>query len=298
MSACDVYAYGVVSSSTLYVFKGDFPGPDGYAEIDDVRHMVGGEAANSSMVLARLGARVRLDGNWLGDDDRGARTKALLDRAGIDTARLALRKDCQGTVEAVFAAQGTRTIFGTYGGLLEREDWNTPVAEDIQNARVICLDPFFGRASLRVAEIGAAAAKPVVTVDCQHDDPILQHASAVVVSHNYIQWKYADEPLEDLFRKYLDATSGLVVFTFGEKPTWYGRAGKNVEKQPPFAVNAIDTSGAGDSFRAGVVFGLLHGWDDSRTIKFAAAVAAIVCTRYPGVLDSPNLDEVTSFMDR
>ena len=49
-----VYAYGVVSSSTLYSIRGSFPSPEGYAEIDDFRHMTGGEAANSSIALSRL----------------------------------------------------------------------------------------------------------------------------------------------------------------------------------------------------------------------------------------------------
>ena len=34
-----VYAYGVVSSSTLYSIGGTFPSPEGYAEIDDRRHI-------------------------------------------------------------------------------------------------------------------------------------------------------------------------------------------------------------------------------------------------------------------
>ncbi|MDH3849169.1 MAG: hypothetical protein GWP64_00525 [Gammaproteobacteria bacterium] len=296
MSACDVYSYGVVASSTLYVFKGDFPVPDGYSEIDDVQYMVGGEAANSSIVLARLGVRVKLDGNWLGNDDRGTRTRALLDRSGVDTSRLPLREDYRGVLEVVFAADKTRTIFGGYGRLLEREDWNMPRPEDVRQAKVICLDPFFGKASLRVAEVGCDAGIPVVTIDCLHDDPLLEYASAVVISDNYIQWKYADHRLEDLFQAYLNATDGLVVFTFGEKEVWYGRPGTVIGKKPAYSVNAIDTSAAGDSFRAGIVFGFLHGWDDSKTVEFAAALAGIVCTRFPGALNSPGYDEVIDFI--
>lgn len=298
MSACDVYSYGVVSSSTLYQFKGDFPTPDGYAEIDDVQYMVGGEAANSSIVLARLGARVKLDGNWLGNDDRGRRTKAFLERSSVDTSRLELKEGYQGVLEAVFVAEKTRTIFGRYGRLLEREDWNMPRAEDVRQAKVICLDPFFGKASLRAAEVGFDAGIPVVSIDCLHDDPLLKYVSAVVISHNYIQWKYADHQLEDLFEAYLDATDGLVVFTFGEKEAWYGRAGTVIGRQPAYPVNAIDTSAAGDSFRAGIVFGFLRGWEDAKTIDFAAAVAGIVCTRYPGALNSPTCDEVIEFLNR
>ena len=296
MSAFDVYSYGVMSSSTLYVFIGDFPSPDGYTEIDDVQYMVGGEAANSSIVLSRLGVRVKLDGNWLGDDDRGRRTKAFLDGFSIDTSRIALRKGYQGVHEAVFVAEKTRTIFGRYGRLLEHEHWNKPVPEDVRQAKVVCLDPFFNKASLRVAEIAFDSGVPIVTIDCLHDDPLLRHASAVIISDNYIQWRYADHRLESLYQAYLNATDGLVVFTFGDDDIWYGRSGKVIEKMPAYSVNAIDTSAAGDSFRAGVVFGFLNGWDDLKTVQFAAAVAGMVCTRYPGALNSPSYDEVIHFL--
>lgn len=296
MSTYDVYSFGVVSSSTLYTFKGNFPDPDGYSEFDDVQYMLGGEAANSSIVLSRLGVRVRLDGNWIGDDDAGRRTKALLDRFKIDSSRLVLKDNYQGVSEAVFAAEGTRAIFGSYGRLLEREDWNMPRREDIRQARVICLDPFFKEASQRAAEIGSEYSIPVVTIDCLHGDPILEHSAAVVISHNYIGWKYPDCELEDLFQDYLRATDGLVIFTFGENETWYGRQGAGVTRKATYSVDAIDTSGAGDSFRAGIVFGFLNGWEDSKAVDFATAVAGIVCTRSPGVLNAPGYEEVTEFM--
>jgi sugar/nucleoside kinase (ribokinase family) len=296
MSTYDVYSFGVVSSSTLYTFKGKFPDPDGYAEFDDVNYMLGGEAANSSIVLSRLGVRVRLDGNWIGDDDAGRRTKVLLDRLEIDSSRLVVKENYQGVSEAVFAAEGTRAIFGSYGRLLEREDWNMPQQEDIRQAKVICLDPFFKEASQRAAEIGFEHSIPVVTIDCLHDDPILEHCTAAVISHNYIGWNYPDSHLEDLFQDYTRATNGLVIFTFGENEIWYGRRGGAVTRKQAYLVDAVDTSGAGDSFRAGIVFGFLNEWEDSKAIDFATAVAGIVCTRTPGVLNAPSFKEVTEFM--
>ena len=41
----DVFAYGVVSASTLYRLKGSFPEAEGYGEILDTHPMTGGEAA-------------------------------------------------------------------------------------------------------------------------------------------------------------------------------------------------------------------------------------------------------------
>jgi len=297
MKAHDVYSYGVVSSSTLYSLRGAFPDPEGYGEIEDVRHMTGGEAANSSIVLSRLGAQVKIDGNWLGDDESGRRTKATLSDYQIDTTRLQLRTGYKGVQEAVFTAQGSRTIFGTYCRLLEDGDWNTPQESDVTQAKVVCLDPFFARPASRVAEIAFNAGIPVVTVDCRYDDPLLGHTSAVVIAESYIKDNYPEREPAELFRRFQAATSGLVIFTFGDAPVWYANPGETVNYFQPYSVEPVDTSGGGDSFRAGIVYGLLKGWDDHRMIDFAAAVAAITCTRSPGVLHAPTYDEVLDFMD-
>ena len=298
MSTYDVYSYGVVSSSTLYSTKGVFPDAEGYAEIDGIQYMVGGEAANSSIVLSRLGARVKLDGNWIGADAGGKRTKAILSDSQIDTSRLPLKEGYVGVQEVVFAAQATRTIFGTYDRLLDEASWNAPQEEDVLQAKVVCLDPFFKDASRRVAEISHHAGIPAVSVDCLYDDPLLKHLSAVVVSESYIRSEYRDRHVKDLFRDYQHATSGLVVFTFGDSPIWYARPGENATTFQPYAIDTVDTAGAGDSFRAGIVYGFLQGWDDRKTIEFAAAVAAMVCERSPGVLSAPSSDEVFDFMRR
>lgn len=292
----DVYSYGVISSSTLYRLQGEFPAAEGYGEIEAAQFVTGGEAANSSVVLARLGLRVKLDGNWLGADENGKRTRSFLSDCGIDTTRLALRKGYAGVQEIVFAARGTRTIFGTYGRLLEQEDWNEPEESDITAARVVCLDPFFAEPAVRVGAIAADARIPVVTVDCEFSNKLLQYASAVVIAESYIRETYGDRDLDELFAAYTRATQGLVVFTFGDAPVRFGRAGDPARFQQPYSIDPTDTTGGGDSFRAGVVYGLSRGWSDDDTIRFAAAVAAINCTRFPGVMHSPPYDEVVDFM--
>ena len=292
----DVYSYGVVASSTLYACEGRFPEAEGYAEITGAQHMTGGEATNSSIILSRLGARVRLDGNWIGDDAAGRRTKAILDGHNIDTTRLPLTPDYAGVHEVVIAAANTRTIFGAYVRLQETESWNTPIDDDIRRAKVVCLDPFFKAASAHAAQVAGAAGIPAVTVDCRHDNPILGDVAAVVVSESFIREQYPGQAAEDLLPRYLQAMTGLVIFTFGDRESWYARRGETATQVPAHAVDTIDTSGAGDAFRAGIVFGYLQGWDDARTVEFASALAAIVCTRTPGVADPPNLAEVNDFL--
>lgn len=296
MTDHDVYAFGVVASSTLYTCSGEFPQAEGYGEIGDAQYMTGGEAANSSIVLARLGVNVKLDGNRIGDDAAGRRTKAILEASRIDTSRLPLQPDCAGVHEVVFAANGTRTIFGAYGRLQNAEDWNMPVDEDVRCAKVVCLDPFFKTASAHAAEVAGAAGIPVVTVDCLHSDPLLGHTAALVVSESFLRERYPGQAADDLLKKYLRSVDGLVIFTFGDRECRFARRGDPISTVPAYRVATVDSSGAGDAFRAGIVYGFLRGWEDLRTIEFAAALAAIVCTRTPGVVETPSLDEVQEFL--
>ena len=292
----DIYAYGVVSASTLYRLQHDFPAAEGYAEVESVHSMVGGEAANSSIVLARLGASVKLDGCIVGDDEAGARVRRILAAYDIDLSGLPPQQGAQTVQELVIAAGGTRTIFGTYVRLHRERAWHPPDADAIRQARVLCLDPFFGEASLAAADAASAAAVPIVTIDCAFDDPVARRADVLVVAESFIRETYGESGLDELFDAYRRSCEGLVIFTFGDRALWYAGPGERRASFEPFAIEPVDTAGGGDAFRAGVVFGVLQGWSPPQTIEFAAAVAAIVCTRSPGVLDAPTRDEVEAFI--
>ena len=93
-----------------------------------------------------------------------------------------------------------------------------------------------------------------------------------------------------------DACSGLVIFTFGEKDLWYGRKGGKRNRFKPFQLEPLDTTGAGDSFRGAVAYGLAKGYSDEETVRFASAVAARVCLSMPHALNGPDLDEVLEFL--
>jgi len=62
-----------------------------------------------------------------------------------------------------------------------------------------------------------------------------------------------------------------------------------------FSVEVLDTTGAGDAFDAGVVYGHIKGWETGRTLQFASALAAIVVSKR-GEDRYPPLKEIESFM--
>ena len=67
---------------------------------------------------------------------------------------------------------------------------------------------------------------------------------------------------------------------------------------PAVPVTVVDNTGAGDVFRAGVIYGLLLGWDVPELLRFANAAAAISCTRHGAIASVPSLDDVTALYHR
>jgi ribokinase len=76
------------------------------------------------------------------------------------------------------------------------------------------------------------------------------------------------------------------------------RFGERIIHIPAFPVPEVDTTGAGDVFHGGFIFGLLKGLDLTDTIRFASALAALKCTRIGGRAGIPPLDETASFLKR
>jgi sugar/nucleoside kinase (ribokinase family) len=65
---------------------------------------------------------------------------------------------------------------------------------------------------------------------------------------------------------------------------------------PTYPVTVQDTLAAGDTFRAGLVYGVVKGLSAEATVRFAAAAAAVACTRFPSILEPPTLSEIDVLM--
>lgn len=70
----------------------------------------------------------------------------------------------------------------------------------------------------------------------------------------------------------------LVIVKLGPQGN-VAKMGEEVFHQPVFDVVPLDTTGAGDCFNAGAIYGLLHGWDLPKTLQFGNAVAVIAISR-------------------
>ena len=310
----DVYLFGHVSTGIIVRIQGRYPRPDGYGEIIETLENHCGEATGGALVLARLGASVVLEGNWIGDTPACRGTLAFLQSRGIDCSGLVVKPGYRGVNEITISDSESRTVFGNYIDLLETTpQWEQPNVARIKQAKVVCVDPSFGEATLVAARAAKAAAIPLVTSDAPYDSELAALADAVAISGELMARDYpealeTDVAREELFEKYLEHCPGLVVFTAGSRPLWYAR-GQAGEAAPgrvppgerrqlsPIQVEIVDSAGAGDSFRAGLIYGALRGWSDDETVRFASALASLVCTTAPGCVNPPSLEQVRELID-
>jgi sugar/nucleoside kinase (ribokinase family) len=83
---------------------------------------------------------------------------------------------------------------------------------------------------------------------------------------------------EKMASKLLALGPKLVALTMGADGCLIASSEKMVHI-PPFKVNVVDSTGAGDAFMGGLSYGLLQEWDAQRVGTFANACAAICCTK-------------------
>jgi len=304
----DVYCYGHVSTGKILRLKDRYPEADGYAEIVETLENHAGEATGTALVLRRLGVAVALAGNWIGDNPECRRTLEFLRGRGIDCTGLRVVPGYVGATEIVISDGTSRTVFGRYLDLLfTTKQWDDPDPAKIAAARIACIDSTFGESTLAAARLAAARNVPVVTFDPRHESELTARSAAVIISGELIRREYpaaasSEAERARLFAAYRERCPGLIVFTAGAGPIWWARgpertgAAAGPRVQPPFRVEVVDTAGAGDSFRAGIIYGLLQGWPDAESVRFAAATAALICTRAPGCVNPPSLEEIQRLM--
>jgi sugar/nucleoside kinase (ribokinase family) len=298
MADGSVYVYGMTVLSTIHQLKGKFPSADGYREIQQTFFMPGGEAANSAVVLRNLGVPIILDGCFLGDLTAVLLRKYLNDR-NIDCSLLRHQAGFPGWRDIVFCDGDTRTVFGWFVDYLfgGKKLWSEPDEHAIKSAACISLDPFFGPESEKVARLCQKHNRDYVTIDSRIDTIITQGARVVVCSQEFLDREYAGQEYQALLKQYQAHCTGLVIFTFGNRPTMYGSAETDIKMFQPYSISAVDTLGAGDTFRAGVVYGVLNDWPDKELVQFASACAAVSCLRFPSVYQPPSLTEVIELMN-
>jgi ribokinase len=269
MGPFDVLGLGQCTFDRMGVVPA-LPPSDAKCEVEAEHEQVGGPVATALKALARWGRRCAIAG-VIGDDPEGASIKGGL--GGVDTSRLLVRPGTrsQRAFVAVERGTGRRTIYW------RRPTGAPPDPPEIApaEARVFLSDGLYAEASVALAR----AARTVV-VDAgtlrEGTRALLPLAHVFVASEGFAR-DFAGDP-RAACRKIREAGAAVAGVTLGARGYVASFGGTWLER-PAHPAEAVDTTGCGDIFHAGLVEGFLRGWPWERSFDFAAWAAARAAER-------------------
>ena len=292
----EVYLFGQVLGTHSFLLKDGFLQPDEYSEIGEQYFLPGGETGTAATVLDSLGVSVRMDGTWIGTEV-APMLKAFYAGRKVDLSSLCFA-DFPGVMDYVVIAGLVRSPMGRFQSLFASGErwWSIPKEEDITGCGAAAVDPYFREESILAAEFCKRHGVPYVTIDCPHDSPLHQGAAVNVVSKECTGEHYAGLSPEEVMEKLMDTSDGLTILTQGGGEMLYGRKNGAIRRMKPFPVEVRSTLGAGDTFKAGCVYGLLYGMSDEELVRFASACSGVAISRFPLPLNPPKPEEVLQLM--
>ena len=295
----EVYLFGQVLGTHSFLLDGGFLRPDEYSEIKEYYFLPGGETGTAATVLDSLGVSVRIDGTQIGTEVAPMLKKFYADKQ-VDLSPLQFTQDDPGVMDHVVIAGLVRSPMGRFQTLFAsgKRWWSIPKEEHIAGCKAAAVDPFFRDESLLAAELCRRHGIPYVTIDSPHDSPLHKHAAVNIVSKECISEHYAGMMPEAVMELMQAEAEGLTILTQGGGDMLFARRGEEIRRMKPFSVRVRSTLGAGDTFKAGCVYGLLQGMDDEDLVRFASACSAVAISRFPLPLFPPKPEEVKDLIAR
>jgi sulfofructose kinase len=270
------------------------------ANANHLAEICGGNALNAAIAIARLGGRASFAGPMGDAGEISSRfILDLMSAEGIDATHIVRMPGLTTPVSAIMIEpSGERTLTIYRDPLL----WTVKLADadellaDCQAVLVesrcasFCIDLCTEARRRGIAVIvGVDRAMPLT-------DGLLTAASHLLFSSEQVQETAGVADDGKALKRLAKLTPAFLAATRGPCGTiWLNERGA-LEETPAFAVQAVDTLGAGDAFQAAFTLRLAEGCDAREALRFAAAAAALKCTRHGGGLAASQRIVVEEFL--
>jgi ribokinase len=237
----------------------------------ELQRIPGGKGANQAVAVARLGARTRFVGR-IGADDLVLRS---LEREGIDTSGVVRDGGESGIAVILVESSGENVIVVAPGANARL----TPTDVDVSECdAVIC------QLEIPIAAVAAAAANaPFFCLNAAPARGSLELDPDLLVVNRY---EYDA----------VGPRGGLVALTLGAEGAVLLEDGRVLARATPPAVEAVDGTGAGDAFCAGLVVSLLQGRERGEALGRACAAGALAASRMGAQPSLPSAREVDEIL--
>lgn len=293
----DVVGMGLNSVDFLCVVP-KFPTINSKMRILKFSKQGGGQVATAMVALSRWGVKTKYIGK-IGGDELGQFSLTSLREEGVDISSVTIDPSAtnQYAMILVDGPSGERTILWDRDeGLMYRE--GELRKENVCLGKILHLDGHDIRAALQCARWAREAKIPTI-IDLDKVEPLtsdlIKEIDFVVTSARFPAIFTGISDREKALHELQKYTSGFLCATLGHEGAMAIVEGEILYVKA-FEVKAIDTTGAGDVFHAGFIYGLLENWEVGDILKFANGAAALKCRDLGGRRGIPTLEEVQKLL--
>ena len=247
----------------------------------------GGAACNTLVGIGRLGGQSRFIGKR-GDDDMGADYEEQLNRAGVETIFDVSSTSPTGKVLSVITPDAQRSMF-TYLGASTELSPAAVSAEAFKDTAIAVIEGYllFNRDLMKVCLESARAAGARIALDLASFEVV--RASRDILEEwvrEYVDILIANEDEAEAYTgtrdeaEALERLSGhapMAVLKVGPRGSYVAHEGRKVYIPPQTGCEVRDTTGAGDLWAAGFLYGIAHGLSLEKSGEIASACGSEVC---------------------
>ncbi len=274
----DLVGVGLNATDTLIPLA-TFPERGSKVEYSHSTILPGGQAASTVIACQLWGLATRYVGK-LGDDHAAALHRREFARTGVDARLITVPNAASPQSLILVDNGGERTVLNHRDDRLLLQPADLDRAW-ITNARALHVDGLeTAAATLATGWARQAGIPTIADLDELYPgvDDLIANIDFLIVSRDFPARLTGERNLEQALRTIMRRFGCTVTAaTLGQEGVlaWDGA---HFHLRPAYQVHVADTTGAGDIFHAGFIYGLLQGWPLARRLDFACAAAALNCT--------------------
>lgn len=287
----DAFCYGEIGVDNL-IRVDRLPTPEIAVFPSGESTHIGGAAANSGVWLAHLGLSVGLSGNAVGTDLHGEWLWGwLTEHPQLDLSHVERRPEVTTPFTRVMVTPDAERSFLIFG---YPQAPKTPLtAAMLDGAPYAAFDLYGGPERLAAIQTAHSAGAVTVVGDVVWPDhPALPLTGIATNSGAFTRTTFPGVDVRQHARQLQAISKGIVITSDGPGKVYaIDRDGSAFTVEPP-TVEAVDATGAGDAFRAGVIAGLSRGLELTNSVCLGVAAGALKVQRYGAAYDLPPIDDV------
>lgn len=308
----DVVCVGILVADVIARPVDKYPARGELMLVEAISPYIGGCAANTGIGLQKLGIETSVIGK-VGRDGFGEFVLDTLRTHGVDARGVVTDESAPTSATTVLvASDGERSFIHSIGAnaAFTSDDINWELLRDAKLLHIaghFLLPSFDGNACAQTLEraqkLGLKTS--LDTAGSVHENwpdvlrPCLPHLNYLVPSfHEALNCvpKSVERTPQAVARYFVGEGVGVVALKMGEMGS-YVFDGENEWTLPPFRVNAVDATGAGDAFAAGFLAGVVKGYSLEKAGRLGNAVGACCVTGIGTVAGVRSLEETLKFID-